>query len=155
MMEWTCQMYEQTQSSYSFIYNLFIYRIWSTLCLLFTGFEYCVESTIGGFGPVEKTYHLSRRRRWIRQRTMVADSKAIKAKVLIPRSNSSLLIPHPLPFPVTKYPFQCELVLHFSHVMVAITTSSLLLGCIPASALYSFHMFLMRFISIFAPFSCR
>lgn len=45
------------------------------------GFEYCVESTIGGFGPVEKTYHLSRRRRWIRQRTMTADAKAVKAKV--------------------------------------------------------------------------
>jgi len=43
------------------------------------GFEYCVESR--GFGPVEKTYHLSRRRRWIRQRTMVAESNAIKEKV--------------------------------------------------------------------------
>jgi len=47
----------------------------------FEGFEYCVESTIGGFGPVEKTYHLSRRRRWVRQRTMVADASAIKEKV--------------------------------------------------------------------------
>ncbi|XP_055863087.1 myoferlin-like isoform X4 [Biomphalaria glabrata] len=33
------------------------------------GWEYCVESTVGGFGPVEKTYHLCRRRRWVRHRT--------------------------------------------------------------------------------------
>ncbi|XP_041370601.1 myoferlin-like isoform X3 [Gigantopelta aegis] len=39
------------------------------------GFEYCVEATIGGYGPVEKTYHLCRRRRWVRSRTMVMDVK--------------------------------------------------------------------------------
>lgn len=39
------------------------------------GFEYCVEATLGGYGPVEKTYHLCRRRRWLRNRTLVADMK--------------------------------------------------------------------------------
>lgn len=42
---------------------------------LITGFEYCVEATLGGYGPVEKTYHLCRRRRWLRNRTLVADMK--------------------------------------------------------------------------------
>ncbi|XP_067657682.1 myoferlin-like isoform X1 [Haliotis asinina] len=37
--------------------------------------EYCVEATVGGYGPVEKTYHLCRRRRWVRSRTMVMDAK--------------------------------------------------------------------------------
>eukprot|EP00116_Pleurobrachia_bachei_P010263 sb/3470525/ len=32
------------------------------------GFEYCVDHNVGGFVPVEKTYHLYRRRRWVRNR---------------------------------------------------------------------------------------
>ncbi|XP_064602895.1 myoferlin-like isoform X2 [Liolophura sinensis] len=46
------------------------------------GWEYCVEATVGGYGPVEKTYHLCRRRRWMRPRTMVLDKKkqALQAK---------------------------------------------------------------------------
>ncbi|KAL5022080.1 hypothetical protein ScPMuIL_001235 [Solemya velum] len=39
------------------------------------GFEYCVEQSIGGYGPVEKTYHLCRRRRWVRPRTLVEDAQ--------------------------------------------------------------------------------
>ncbi|CAG2195234.1 MYOF [Mytilus edulis] len=42
------------------------------------GFEYCVEATIGGYGPVEKTYHLCRRRRWVRNRRLVDSSKQKK-----------------------------------------------------------------------------
>ncbi|XP_070540972.1 myoferlin-like isoform X9 [Ptychodera flava] len=41
------------------------------------GFEYCVEFTLGGFTPVEKTYHLCRRRRWVRGRTLTIDPKAL------------------------------------------------------------------------------
>ncbi|XP_048584840.1 myoferlin isoform X2 [Nematostella vectensis] len=37
------------------------------------GYEYTVESTIGGYGPVEKTYHLCRRRRWVRSRKLIAE----------------------------------------------------------------------------------
>ncbi|XP_067936252.1 myoferlin-like isoform X2 [Watersipora subatra] len=48
------------------------------------GYEYCVESTVGGFGPVEKTYHLSRRRRWTRQRTLTVDPEALKQQPLTP-----------------------------------------------------------------------
>ncbi|XP_075252802.1 myoferlin-like [Convolutriloba macropyga] len=33
------------------------------------GWEYCVEATVGNYSPAEKTYHLCRRRRWIRQRS--------------------------------------------------------------------------------------
>ena len=45
------------------------------------GYEYCVESTMGGFGPVEKTYHLSRRRRWTRQRSLTVDAQVLHEKV--------------------------------------------------------------------------
>lgn len=46
------------------------------------GFEYCVEATLGGYGPVEKNYHLCRRRRWVRPRSVVASekSKALQVK---------------------------------------------------------------------------
>ncbi|XP_025096654.1 myoferlin-like isoform X4 [Pomacea canaliculata] len=39
------------------------------------GWEYCVEATVGGYGPVEKTYHLCRRRRWMRTRKNVSGVK--------------------------------------------------------------------------------
>ena len=42
------------------------------------GWEFCVESTIGGYGPVEKTYHLCRRRRWVRNRRLVDSTKQKK-----------------------------------------------------------------------------
>ncbi|BFY97443.1 hypothetical protein BsWGS_00482 [Bradybaena similaris] len=45
------------------------------------GWEYCVESTIGGYGPVEKTYHLCRRRRWLRPRTHVTGAAKRKEKI--------------------------------------------------------------------------
>ncbi|XP_063692173.1 myoferlin-like isoform X7 [Bolinopsis microptera] len=32
------------------------------------GYEYCLDQSVGGFVPVEKTYHLCRRRRWVRTR---------------------------------------------------------------------------------------
>ncbi|XP_065071964.1 myoferlin-like isoform X2 [Rhopilema esculentum] len=40
------------------------------------GWEYCVEATLGmGWGPAEKTYHMCRRRRWIRSRVLMKDPK--------------------------------------------------------------------------------
>ena len=45
------------------------------------GWEYCVEATMGGYGPVEKRYHLCRRRRWVRTRKLVEDAKQKKHKV--------------------------------------------------------------------------
>ncbi|XP_013388295.1 dysferlin-like isoform X2 [Lingula anatina] len=44
------------------------------------GWEYCVEATLGSYGPVEKTFHLCRRKRWVRQRTLVADMKKLAEK---------------------------------------------------------------------------
>ncbi|XP_033757648.1 myoferlin-like isoform X3 [Pecten maximus] len=44
------------------------------------GWEYCVEATMAGYGPVEKRYHLCRRRRWIRTRRLVEDPKKQKEK---------------------------------------------------------------------------
>ncbi|XP_065924822.1 myoferlin isoform X7 [Magallana gigas] len=44
------------------------------------GWEYCVEATMGGYGPVEKRYHLCRRRRWVRTRKLVEDAKQKKHK---------------------------------------------------------------------------
>lgn len=46
-----------------------------------TGYEYTVEATFGGYGPVEKTYHLCRRRRWVRNRVVVTDSKQEEEEV--------------------------------------------------------------------------
>ncbi|CAF3351203.1 unnamed protein product [Rotaria sp. Silwood1] len=34
------------------------------------GFEYCVNQTLGGWCPTEKVFHLSRRRRWYRNRIL-------------------------------------------------------------------------------------
>ena len=41
------------------------------------GWEYCVEPSMGGWSPSEKIYHLNRRRRWIRNRSYVHDSKDV------------------------------------------------------------------------------
>lgn len=41
-----------------------------------------MESTIGGYGPVEKTYHLCRRRRWLRPRTHVQGAAKRKEKIV-------------------------------------------------------------------------
>ncbi|XP_064630282.1 myoferlin-like isoform X1 [Lineus longissimus] len=38
------------------------------------GWEFTVEATLGGYMPVEKTYHMCRRRRWVRSRTLVKDA---------------------------------------------------------------------------------
>ena len=35
------------------------------------GWEYCIESSVGGWSPSEKMFHLNRRRRWIRSRSVV------------------------------------------------------------------------------------
>ncbi|CAD5119914.1 DgyrCDS8495 [Dimorphilus gyrociliatus] len=48
------------------------------------GWEYSIEISIGGWGPVEKMYHLCRRRRWMRTRAFSkthTQSKTEKAKV--------------------------------------------------------------------------
>uniref|UniRef100_T1JKN2 C2 domain-containing protein n=1 Tax=Strigamia maritima TaxID=126957 RepID=T1JKN2_STRMM len=42
------------------------------------GWEYTLEATFGGYSPVEKTYHLCRRRRWVRQRRLVKETKPTK-----------------------------------------------------------------------------
>ncbi|KAL8566025.1 hypothetical protein ACOMHN_062754 [Nucella lapillus] len=44
------------------------------------GFEYCVDGAIGGFGPVERNYHMSRRRRWVRSRKHVAKTVKHEAR---------------------------------------------------------------------------
>ena len=46
------------------------------------GFEYCVDSSVGGFVPVEKTYHLYRRRRWVRNRERLPNVEQIAVQVL-------------------------------------------------------------------------
>ena len=45
----------------------------SPCCL--SGWEYTVDSTVAGYVAVEKTYHLSRRRRWVRSRTLVSSTE--------------------------------------------------------------------------------
>lgn len=43
------------------------------------GWEFAVEATIGGYSPVEHTYHLCRRRRWVRMRTFIKDLKVTES----------------------------------------------------------------------------
>ena len=50
-------------------------------CHRISGYEYTVESTFGGYGPVEKTYHLCRRRRWVRNRVVVKSPKVEEEQV--------------------------------------------------------------------------
>jgi len=50
------------------------------------GWEYSVEATLGGYGAVEKAYHLCRRRRLVRLRQLVRPAKAkvdSEAKVFV------------------------------------------------------------------------
>ena len=47
------------------------------------GWEYTVEATLGGYGPVEKTYHMCRRRRWLRLRKLVKTSEMKEEDVSI------------------------------------------------------------------------
>ncbi|XP_046851260.1 myoferlin-like isoform X2 [Xenia sp. Carnegie-2017] len=44
------------------------------------GWEYALDANWTGFGPVEKTYHLSRRRRWVRERKLVKDTRKEEAE---------------------------------------------------------------------------
>jgi hypothetical protein len=48
------------------------------------GWEYCVEPTMGGWSPSEKIYHLNKRRRWIRNRSVINFQEfRLMSKVLI------------------------------------------------------------------------
>ena len=40
-----------------------------------------MEATLGGYGPVEKRYHMCRRRRWVRMRKVVKNVKLQAAEV--------------------------------------------------------------------------
>ena len=47
------------------------------------GWEYSVEPTLEvSYGPVEKTYHLCRRRRWVRSRKLVNEEEEEVSNVL-------------------------------------------------------------------------
>lgn len=43
--------------------------------LIVLGWEYTVEATLGGYGPVERNYHMCRRRRWVRMRHLLTSVK--------------------------------------------------------------------------------
>jgi len=47
---------------------------------LHTGWEYTVEASYGGYGPVERRFHMSRRRRWVRTRHLIKppDKQAVE-----------------------------------------------------------------------------
>ena len=45
------------------------------------GYEYCVEATMGGWGPMEKIYHMCRRRRWVRVRIIDPNNPDLAKKV--------------------------------------------------------------------------
>ena len=50
-----------------------------------SGFEYCVNQTLSSWSPVENFFHLNRRRRWYRTRTVKKDLSIEERKVLFPR----------------------------------------------------------------------
>ena len=55
-----------------------------TLCLI-VGWEYTVDTTVSSYVAVEKTYHMSRRRRWVRSRNLVKSAeKEDKARLQPP-----------------------------------------------------------------------
>ena len=74
-----------------------------TLCSSIPGWEYTVEATLGGYGPVEKTYHMCRRRRWVRSRKLVKDMTVIAQEV----SGLDSLI-NPLPTKLFNLNFQVD-----------------------------------------------
>lgn len=41
----------------------------------FSGYEYCVESTSASWTPGCKTYHMCRRKRWVRPRSLIKGFK--------------------------------------------------------------------------------
>lgn len=45
------------------------------------GFEYCVNQTLSSWCPVEKLFHLNRRRRWYRTRVLRNDQTIEEKKV--------------------------------------------------------------------------
>lgn len=45
-----------------------------TLCLII-GWEYTVDASVASYVAVEKTYHMSRRRRWVRSRNLVKSTE--------------------------------------------------------------------------------
>lgn len=53
------------------------------MLFVYIGWEYTVEATLGGYGPVEKNYHMCRRRRWVRPRVLVHDAEQKKEEVTI------------------------------------------------------------------------
>lgn len=46
------------------------------------GFEYCVNQTMSSWCPVEKLFHLNRRRRWFRTRILQGDPTLDQRKVI-------------------------------------------------------------------------
>lgn len=42
-----------------------------TKCCLLSGWEYTVDAGVASYVAVEKTYHMSRRRRWVRGRSLM------------------------------------------------------------------------------------
>ena len=47
------------------------------------GWEYCVEPSMGGWSSSEKMYHLNRRRRWIRNRSIIKQELNTKKVILL------------------------------------------------------------------------
>ncbi len=50
--------------------------------IIYSGFEYCVNQTLGGWCPTEKVFHLNRRRRWYRTR-IIKEKTLDEKKVII------------------------------------------------------------------------
>ena len=42
------------------------------------GWEYCLEPSMGGWSPTEKIYQLNKRRRWIRNRSIIKRVRSIQ-----------------------------------------------------------------------------
>ena len=41
--------------------------------LMIAGWEFAMDTNVGNYSPIERNYHLSRRRKWIRTRERISD----------------------------------------------------------------------------------
>ena len=55
------------------------------------GWEYTMDAEAGAWSPSERTYHLCRRRRWVRSRERLTDPKKEAQKVSVLCNQSSIV----------------------------------------------------------------
>jgi hypothetical protein len=47
------------------------------------GWEYCLEPSMGGWSNTEKVFHVNRRRRWVRNRSLISNETVDTSSVTL------------------------------------------------------------------------